>query len=158
MAPISLERRAERVMAARPIAVYGKIADVVGLTIEATGPPMFIGDLCYIRPPRGGNSVPAEVVGFRGSRILLMPLGDIAGIAPNSLLEPTFRPQTVRVGLDLLGRVIGSMGNALDGRPTPTGSDQVALSMTPPSPLSRRRITEPLATGVRSIDGCITIG
>jgi flagellum-specific ATP synthase len=147
-----------RVMAARPIAVYGKIVDVVGLTIEATGPPMHIGDLCYIRPPRGGETVPAEVVGFRGSRILLMPLGDMAGIAPNSQLEPTFRPQTVRVGLDLLGRVIGSMGNPLDGRPAPTGSTQVALSMAPPSPLRRRRITEPLSTGVRSIDGCITIG
>ena len=145
-------------MTAQPIAVYGKIVDVVGLTIEATGPPMHIGDLCYIRPPRGGETVPAEVVGFRGSRILLMPLGDMAGIAPNSQLEPTFRPQSVRVGLDLLGRVIGSMGNSLDGRPAPTGTAQVALSMAPPSPLKRNRISEPLSTGVRSIDGCITIG
>lgn len=158
MPAISLQRRMERVMAARPIAVYGKIVDVVGLTIEATGPPMHVGDLCYIRPPRGGNSVPAEVVGFRGDRILLMPLGDIAGIAPNSQLEPTFRPQRVRVGLDLLGRVIGSMGNPLDAGPAPSGTALAALAMTPPSPLTRTRISEPLSTGVRSIDGCITIG
>lgn len=156
--PLSLEKRIERVAAARPIAVYGKIVDVVGLTIEATGPPMHVGDLCHIRPPRGGETVPAEVVGFRGSRILLMPLGDIAGIAPNSLLEPTFRPQSVRVGSDLLGRVIGSMGNPLDGRPAPAGTAHVALSAAPPSPLQRRRITEPLATGVRAIDACMTVG
>lgn len=156
--PLSLEKRIERVAAARPIAVYGKIVDVVGLTIEATGPPMHVGDLCYIRPPRGGETVPAEVVGFRGSRILLMPLGDIAGIAPNSLLEPTFRPQSVRVGPDLLGRVIGSMGNPLDGRPAPASTAHVALSSTPPSPLQRQRITEPLATGVRAIDACVTVG
>jgi len=148
----------ERVMAARPIAVYGKIVDVVGLTIEATGPPMHIGDLCYIRPHGNGEVVPAEVVGFRGSRILLMPLGNIAGISPDSLLEPTFRPQSVRVGLDLLGRVIGSMGNPLDGKAAPSGADQVSLSMTPPSPLTRRRIREVLSTGVRWIDGCMTIG
>jgi flagellum-specific ATP synthase len=148
----------DRVMAARPIAVYGKIVDVVGLTIEATGPPMHIGDLCYIRPHSNGDVIPAEVVGFRGSRILLMPLGNIAGISPDSLLEPTFRPQSVRVGLDLLGRVIGSMGNALDGKAPPSGADQVSLSMTPPSPLTRRRINEALSTGVRSIDGCMTIG
>ncbi len=158
MPSISLARRMERVMAARPIAVYGKIVDVVGLTIEATGPPMHIGDLCYIRPHGNGEVVPAEVVGFRGSRILLMPLGNIAGISPDSLLEPTFRPQSVRVGLDLLGRVIGSMGNPLDGKAAPSGADQVSLSMTPPSPLTRRRIREVLSTGVRSIDGCMTIG
>ncbi|MBM3288622.1 MAG: FliI/YscN family ATPase [Candidatus Hydrogenedentes bacterium] len=158
MPPISLERRMERAMAARPIAVYGKIVDVVGLTIEATGPPMHIGDLCYIRPPRGGETVPAEVVGFRGSRILLMPLGDMAGVAPNSLLEPTFRPQSVRVGLDLLGRVIGSMGNPLDGGAVPAGTTQVSLSTAPPSPMRRRRIADAISTGVRSIDGCMTIG
>lgn len=158
MPSISLARRMERVMVARPIAVYGKIVDVVGLTIEATGPPMHIGDLCYIRPHGNGDVVPAEVVGFRGSRILLMPLGNIAGISPDSLLEPTFRPQSVRVGLDLLGRVIGSMGNALDGKAAPSGAEQVSLSMTPPSPLTRRRINEVLSTGVRSIDGCMTIG
>lgn len=156
--PIRLQDRLESAMTARPIAVYGKIVDVVGLTIEATGPPMHIGDLCYIRAPRTSNVVPAEVVGFRGDRILLMPLGDMAGIAPNSHVEPTFKPQTVRVGLDLLGRVIGSLGQSLDGKPAPVGTDRVALYTTPPSPLRRRRITEPLATGIRSIDGCITIG
>jgi len=155
---IALEKRVERARNARSIATYGKIVDVVGLTIEATGPPMHIGDLCYIRPPRGGEIVPAEVVGFRGHRILLMPLGDMAGIAPNSLVEPTFSPQSVRVGLELLGRVIGSMGLPLDGRPAPACTQKVALSASPPSPLQRRRITEPIGTGIRAIDGCNTIG
>ena len=158
MATLDLEPAARRIRQSRPIAVYGKIVDVVGLTLEATGPPMHVGDLCHIRPPRGGASVPAEVVGFRGSRILLMPLGNMDGVGPNSLVAPTFRPQTVRVGLDFLGRVVGSMGTALDGRPTPTGTASVPLLAPPPQPLSRRRIREPLATGVRAIDACITCG
>jgi flagellum-specific ATP synthase len=113
----TLEPYWERISSAQPIAIHGKVVDVVGLTIEATGPPMHIGDLCYIHPPRGGEAIPVEVVGFRGSRILLMPLGEMTGVAPNSLVSPTFKAQTVRVGLDLLGRVIGSMGRPLDGRP-----------------------------------------
>lgn len=148
----------DRIRQARPIAVYGKVVDVVGLTIEATGPPMHIGDLCYVEPPRGGQAIPVEVVGFRGSRILLMPLGDMAGIAPNSVVHPTFKPQMVRAGLDLLGRVIGSMGAAIDGRPDPQGTDRIPLMSPPPGPLVRQRITEPLATGIRAVDACITCG
>jgi flagellum-specific ATP synthase len=148
----------ERVAESRSIAVYGKVVDVVGLTIEATGPSMHIGDLCYVTPPRGEQRIPVEVVGFRGNRILLMPLGDMAGIAPNSVLHPTFKPQMVRTGLDLLGRVIGSMGAAIDGRPDPQGSHKIPLMASPPGPLVRQRISEPLATGVRAMDACMTCG
>lgn len=158
MAQLNVDTYIDRIQQARPVAVYGKVVDVVGLTIEATGPPMHIGDLCYVEPPRGGESIPVEVVGFRGSRILLMPLGDMAGIAPNSILRPTFKPQMVRAGLDLLGRVVGSMGNAIDGRPDPQGTHRIPLMASPPSPLARQRITEPLATGLRAIDACITCG
>ncbi|MCC6486808.1 MAG: FliI/YscN family ATPase [Candidatus Hydrogenedentes bacterium] len=142
----------------QPILCYGKVSDVVGLTIEATGPPMHIGDLCYILPPRGGDPIPVEVVGFRGSRILLMPLGQMTGVAPNSLVRPTFTQQTIRVGLDVLGRVVGSMGRPLDGGPELQGTDRVPLIAAPPGPLERQRIVEPLATGIRAIDACITCG
>jgi flagellum-specific ATP synthase len=155
---LNLDTYIDRIRQSRPLAVYGKVVDVVGLTIEATGPPMHIGDLCYVEPPRGGESIPVEVVGFRGSRILLMPLGDMAGIAPNSVLRPTFKPQMVRAGLDLLGRVVGSMGNAIDGKPDPQGTHRMPLMASPPRPLTRQRITEPLATGLRSVDACITCG
>ena len=158
MLNLSVDAYIDRMNEARPVAVYGKVVDVVGLTIEATGPPMHIGDLCYVEPPRGGDAIPVEVVGFRGSRILLMPLGEMTGIAPNSVVRPTFKPLMVRAGLDLLGRVVGSMGNAIDGRPDPQGTHKIPLMASPPRPLTRQRITEPLATGVRSIDACITCG
>lgn len=158
MTVFTLEPHIERVKTTQSIGVFGKVVDVVGLTIEATGPAMHIGDLCFVQPPRGGRAIPVEVVGFRGNRILLMALGDMAGVAPRSLVVPTFKPQMVRVGLDLLGRVIGSMGAPLDGRPAPEGTHLSPLMMTPPSPLERRRIVEPLATGIRAVDGCITCG
>ena len=148
----------ERVAASTPIGVYGKVVDVSGLAIQATGPPMRIGDLCYIRSGAGHPPAPVEVVGFRGSRILLMALGDMAGIAPSSLLIPTFRTQTVGVGLGLLGRVIGAMGAPLDGKAPVTCTDRVPLTISAPRPFDRERITQPLATGIRAIDACATFG
>lgn len=148
----------ERLGAADPVAVYGKVVDVVGLTIEATGPAMRIGDLCYAVPRGSACRIPLEVVGFRGPRILLMALGDMTGISPHSLLIPTHKPQRVRVGWDLLGRVINSMGAPLDGKPAPKGEAQVPLTASPPHPLERRRITEAIATGIRAIDACVTCG
>ncbi|MBI4557748.1 MAG: FliI/YscN family ATPase [Candidatus Hydrogenedentes bacterium] len=155
---LNLDRTTERVASAKPIAVYGKVIDVVGLTIEATGPAMCIGDLCFVQPRDRRERIPVEVVGFRKKRILLMSLGEIRGIGPDSLLIPTFRPQKIRIGRDLLGRVIGSTGAPLDGHPMPRGVAEIPLSSAPPRPLERRLISEPLATGIRAIDACITCG
>jgi flagellum-specific ATP synthase len=141
-----------------PIEVQGKIADVVGLTVEATGPAVSIGDLCYIKSRDGRTTVPVEVVGFRGHRILLMPLGEMHGIGPDSLLTVTRKPQMVPVGPELLGRVVGSMGHPIDGRPIPECRDHVPLMVAPPRPLDRSRIVQALPTGVRAIDMCMTIG
>ncbi len=157
MAGLDLSRYMERVVATQPITVYGKVVDVVGLTIEATGPPLRINDFCYVYP-ESGPPVPVEVVGFRKGRLLLMPLGDMGGVGPSSLVRPLYRPQTVRVDYDLLGRVIGSMGRPLDGGPEITGGSEVPLTAAPPHPMNRKRITEPIATGIRAIDGCITCG
>ncbi|HOS02013.1 MAG TPA: FliI/YscN family ATPase [Candidatus Hydrogenedentes bacterium] len=157
MPGIDLQRYHERVGATHPIRVYGRILDVVGLTIEASGPPMRIGDLCFAKPPNG-PAMPVEVVGFRGARLLLMPLGEMNGMGPGTLLEPTFQPQTVRVGPGLLGRVIGSMGAPLDGGGAISDCETVSLTASPPHPLTRRRITEPIATGIRAIDACVTCG
>lgn len=146
-----------------PIQVYGKVVEVAGLTIEATGPPMRIGDLCYVaargkdgRPLTGG--VPVEVVGFRGERLLFMALGDMTGVAPGSLLIPTHRPATIRVSESLVGRVIGSMGQPLDGGPPVVGGVDMPLVAPAPGPMERTPIREPIATGIRSIDSCITCG
>ena len=158
MTGIDLGAHRKHVGATDPIVTYGRIVDVAGLTIEATGPSMCIGDLCYVLPRKTKDRIPVEVVGFRGDRILLMPLGDMHGIGPGSLLLPTFRPQTVTVGRALLGRVVDSMGRPLDDGPVPECDTAVPLLASAPRPLERRRITEPVATGIRAIDGCVTFG
>ncbi|MFO7975984.1 MAG: FliI/YscN family ATPase [Candidatus Hydrogenedentota bacterium] len=155
---LNLERYRRRAEESDPVCVYGRVVDVVGLTVEATGPAMRIGDLCYVQPRTGGQKVPVEVVGFRGRRILLMPLGDMHGIAPDSLLISTYKPQMVYVGDELLGRVIDSMGMPLDDGPAPKTDRQVPLLAEPPRPLERTRIDAPVATGIRAIDACITCG
>ncbi|MDX9974354.1 MAG: FliI/YscN family ATPase [FCB group bacterium] len=154
----NLDRHLPRVTAVNPISIYGKVLDVVGMTIEATGPKMRIGDLCYVQGNETAQRTPVEVVGFRGSRILLMPLGDIAGIGPSSLLIPTFKPQSIRVGMELLGRVVDSTGAPMDGGEPINAPHEVPLTAVPPKPMERRRITEPISTGVRAIDACVTCG
>jgi flagellum-specific ATP synthase len=148
----------DRVAASQPLSVYGKVQQVVGLTIEASGPPLHIGDLCHVVPRDASERIPLEVVGFRGDRLLLMPLGAMEGIRPGSLLIPSHRPQTVKVGHGLLGRVLGSMGEPLDDAPAPHPEHEVPLSAPPPPPMRRSRIDRPIATGIRSIDACITCG
>ena len=158
MTSLSLERYRERLDAMDSIATFGRIVDVVGLTIEATGPAMGVGDLCYVRPRNSDRRVPVEAVGFRGDRILLMPLGSMQGIGPGSLLIPTFAPEMVRVGSDFLGRVIDTMGHAIDGGPMPKGETRMPLVAAAPRPMQRQRIVEPISTGVRAIDACMTCG
>ena len=87
-----------------------------------------------------------------------MALGNLEGIRPGSLVEPTHKPQTIRVDEKMLGRVLGSMGEPLDGGPAHRTGDEMPLLSSPPAPMERTRITEPIATGIRSIDACITCG
>lgn len=148
----------ERIAATRPIQPNGKVVNVVGLTIEAVGPEMNVGDFCYVQPRHSSERIPVEVVGFRGERILLMPLGDMRGIGPNAIVMPTYKPQKARVGHDLLGRVLNSMGEPLDGKPAPLGAETRSLLANAPHPLMRKRIAEPMPTGVRAIDGCVSCG
>lgn len=153
-----LLRHVERIESADPVATYGRVLDVVGLTIEATGPPMRIGDLCYVRPRDGGEEIPVEVVGFRGGRTLLMALGERRGIGPDSLLAPTHAPLDMRVGRDLVGRVIDGLGRPIDGGPPLSTGERVNVIARPPRAMERRRIDEPISTGIRSIDACATCG
>lgn len=155
---VDLSRYAARVAATPPVVAEGRIADIVGLTIQATGPAMHIGDICHVQPGRGLPRVPVEVVGFRGDRILLMALGDTAGIGPGDVVTPTHRPRTVRAGRGLLGRVLGGLGRPIDGKPEPAWEAEMPLHAPPPPPLARRRVVEPLATGIRAIDGLVACG
>lgn len=155
---MSLERYHGAIHACEPVEVAGKVVDVVGLTIEATGPSMHVGDLCYVEPRENHEKIPVEVVGFRSGHILLMALGDMHGIGPRSRLLATHKPLQVGVGPALLGRVIDSLGRPMDGGGEPTIEMHMPLHAAPPAPLDRTRITEPLPTGVRALDGCITVG
>lgn len=155
---IDLEKYQRCIETCDPIAELGRIVDVVGLTIEATGPSMGIGELCYAQPKDSTLRIPVEVVGFRGERILLMALGSMHGIAPGAWLIPTHQPEWVYVGHDLLGRVIDSSGAPLDDGPPLSKQERMPLYATPPRPMDRRRIVDSVATGVRAIDACITSG
>ncbi len=158
MSTIDLEPYCRRVGREEPLHAFGKIADVVGLTLQATGPAMKIGDLCHVRPRGESLKIPVEVVGFREDRILLMPLGDMQGIGPGSVLIPTHKPRTVRVGMALLGRAIGGLGQPIDDGPPVEWEAEMPLIAPAPPPLRRQRITEPIATGIRAVDACITCG
>ena len=158
MVRLSLDRYHAAIGHCRPVEVAGKVVDVVGLTIEATGPSMHVGDLCYVEPQEGHDKIPVEVVGFRNGRILLMALGDMHGIGPRSRLLATFKPLQVGVGAGLLGRVIDSLGQPMDELGAPDIDAYTPLHASPPGPMERTRIAEPLPTGVRALDGCVTVG
>jgi flagellum-specific ATP synthase len=138
--------------------VYGKVAGVVGLVIEATMPHPSIGDLCRISTGGVDDWIPAEVVGFRQGRTLLMPLGRVEGVQPGSRVVSHKRKATVNVGPELLGRVIDPMGQPLDGGGPLLLTHEMPLYGTPLNPMHRALIREPLTVGVRAIDGLLTCG
>jgi FliI/YscN family ATPase len=137
---------------------YGRVTRVTGLVIEAAGLEVGLGDLCRITSQDGQFSVLGEVVGFHERGVLLMPLGELDGLHPGSSVQPLGRSFTVDVGEGLLGRVLNGLGQPIDNGPRLTNVERVPLSAQPPSPLTRAVIDEPLETGVRAIDGVLTIG
>ncbi|HHV93181.1 MAG TPA: flagellar protein export ATPase FliI [Firmicutes bacterium] len=154
-----LEEYLARVKTAEDIREYGEVTQVIGLTIEANGPRASIGDICRIFTDEAGDKgIPAEVVGFRDRRLILMPLGELAGVGPGSLVEAGRGQLTVEVGDKLLGRVLDGLGRPFDGKGPLHGETHYPLQNSPPDPLERQRIKEPLPVGVRSIDGLLTCG
>jgi flagellum-specific ATP synthase len=138
--------------------VSGKVADVVGLIIESDGPNARVGDLCWIQAVEGNEPVAAEVVGFRGDRTLLMPLGELTGVRPGCLVTGTGHCLRVPVGEELLGRVVDALGRPMDALGDIHTSDTYPITASPPSALERTMIQRPLETGVRAIDGMLTLG
>lgn len=135
----------------------GRVTKVVGLTIESEGPETHIGALCMIRA-RGRVSVLAEVVGFRDKNVLLMPIGDMAGIGPGSLVVACDRSLEVGVGPGLLGRVLDGLGRPMDGKGPLDVEMHYPVENMPPNPMTRPRINQVLPLGVRCIDGLLTVG
>jgi flagellum-specific ATP synthase len=139
----------------------GRVSDLIGLIIEATGVQVEIGEVCMVgdgRDPGGRDAVPTEVVGFRGGRTLLMPLGELHGIGPGTSVHPTGGPFRVAVGQPLLGRVIDGLGNPLDGVGAPEGVSWRSTTAAPPDPMTRPRIEDRVGLGVRALDTLVPCG
>lgn len=148
----------ERMESSERFASYGRVNRVVGLVLEATGLDVGLGALCRVTSHSRDHSVLAEVVGFHERGVLLMPLGEMDGLHPGSIVQPLGRTFGVDVGPALLGRVLNGLGHPIDGKGKLDVIDRVPLSAEPPNPLERQIIDTPMETGVRTIDGLLTIG
>jgi len=136
---------------------WGHVTAVTGIVVRAIVPDVRIGEICKIQRP-GLEPLDAEVVGFDRQDVLLMPLGRLESIAPKALVTPAGTDPMVPAGETVRGRVLDAMGRPIDGKGPLRGTTRAPLMLEPPNPLLRRRITEPLSTGVRAIDSMLTVG
>lgn len=138
---------------------YGSVQQVVGLMIESKGPAANIGEVCYIHPSsKRGKPVVAEVVGFNQEKMLLMPFGEVTEIGPGCLVESTGKALKIKVGRSLIGSVLDSLGKPLDQSALPKGLVSYSTEQSPPNPLKRASIKEPVQVGVKVIDSLLTVG
>lgn len=156
---INFDKYKQKIQNANLLKPIGKVIEVIGLVIEADGPSSSIGDLCYILTGIDEKDcIWAEVVGFRSDKVLLMPLGDMDGLKPGAKVINSGGALEVKVGSEILGRVLDGLGQPIDGAGALRVKNSCSTKIQKLNPLSRKRIDEPLAMGVRSIDSFITIG
>src|SRR5262245_43287438 len=136
----------------------GRVVDLIGLIVEATGLEAEVGEVCTIQTGRGRPEVPAEVVGFRAGRTLLMALGDATGIGPGARVTASGQPLKVDVSDALLGRALDGLGRPRDGLGPIPGGVWRAAEASPPDPLMRPRIRERVTLGVRALDALVPCG
>ncbi len=140
--------------------VAGRVTELVGLVLRATAPGARAGELVIVERTRG-TPLRAEVVGFHGEQVILLPLGTADGVGPDSVVRPTGRPFSIRCGPSLLGRVVDGLGDPIDGQGPLADDPQLTwwpVERAAPDPLQRRRVTETLPLGVRAIDALATVG
>ncbi len=142
---------------AMPTALVGSVVETIGMTAAVADFPAPVGALVEIDRQAGGP-LAAEVIGFRDSLTLLYPFTTLSGVRHGNRVRLAGTSRWLRVGDELLGRVVNAQGRALDGRPRPAGSARVPLDRPPPAAVERPRIDTPLATGVRALDGLLTCG
>ncbi|MCL1806833.1 MAG: flagellar protein export ATPase FliI [Oscillospiraceae bacterium] len=155
---IDFEKVTNAVNQGNSLKYSGSVQVISGLTVEAGGPAVQIGEMCRIYTLAGDRFMPAEVVGFRDGRVLLMPYGDLNGVGPGSRVVSTNRTLTVPVSESLKGRVLNGLGHPLDGGTAIVPETHVPVENSPPNPLSRPMIEEAMPMGVRAIDGMLTCG
>ncbi|ODR89337.1 FliI/YscN family ATPase [Sinorhizobium alkalisoli] len=156
-----IQRLRRRALAPDTRPVHGRVRRITGIIVHATAPMVRIGELCHLRDPVSGATVPAEVVGFEGEEAVLTPIGELEGMSTRAEVIATGKTLQIPVGEGLLGRVLNPLGEVLDDvddrtAPLVTGK-YYPTHRPPPNALRRDLITEPLQLGVRAIDGLLTI-
>lgn len=156
--PINLSEHIEALDWISPVAVSGRVIELVGILIRASVPGVRVGEVCLIRSPHRQRGLNAEVVGFHGREAILMPLGEIRDVQMGAEIIPTGSDLAVCVGDALLGRVLNGLGDPIDGKGPIESNQRYSVTARPPAPLRRRRVTQMLATGIRAIDGLLSVG
>jgi len=151
------DRQVNILSSINPVSITGTVVGVSGLTLTAEGFPVPVGSQCRIIR-RSSQPLEAEVVGFQGARAIIMPYDEIVGVAPGDSILCISEQQHIPVGRRLLGRVLDGFGRPIDEGPAITAEDYYPLINHAPSPTRRRRVTEPLGTGIRAIDTLLTVG
>lgn len=152
------QQMARQVYNAETYSLTGKIENIVGMSIEASGGHAAVGDICRIYNGESGRQVTAEVVGFKNDRILLMPYSDMNGISAGNFVRNTGAQLTLRVGEFLRGRIINALGQPIDGKGPFVGGVNHCISGSYINPMNRPPIREKMEFGVKAIDGLLTIG
>ena len=155
----SYERRFTAILdRTEPVKVNGKVTDVIGMVIISMGPNVSLGDVCTITDRSGKEVCKTEVVGFKDGKVLSVALGEVEKISQMCEIKAEGKSFKIGVGDALLGRVLDGLGNPIDGKGEVVTSSSRVIYAEPPNPLERQRISEPLQTGVRAIDGLLTCG
>ena len=152
-----LSRFAAALERVQPVRMEGEVVEIVGLIVESRGPAAAIGDFCEIFT-RGGRGIRTQVIGFREGRVLSMPLEETDGLGLGDRIVARGGEGVVNVSPAMLGRVLDGFGEPMDSGPRIACDETRPLYAQPPGPLERRSIDEPLATGIRVIDGLLTCG
>ncbi|MFI3253277.1 MAG: flagellar protein export ATPase FliI [Eubacteriales bacterium] len=148
----------DRIAKAETVSHTGKIENIVGMSIEASGSRAAIGDICRIYSGESGGQVPAEVVGFKNDHILLMPYANMSGISSGNFVRNTGKRLTLKVGNFLRGRIINALGQPIDGKEPFQGGHSHCIDSSYINPLSRPPIRERMEFGIKAIDSTLTIG
>jgi type III secretion protein N (ATPase) len=153
--PLDAEALKSKLAHVSTLRASGRVTAVTGLSLRFVMPGVRIGDVVHVK--RRGRPLACEVVGFEASQAIAMPLGSLIGVGPDDEVESTGGPLLVRASEQLLGRVVDGLGRPFDGGPVVEGA-LVPVDRDPPGALERPPVSRPLATGVRVIDGLVTLG
>ncbi len=153
---LNLKKRFSKLDKVDPIRVYGKISKIIGLTIESDGPPASVGEV--LRLESDELNTPLQVIGFNGKKVISMPFGELKGISNGHRLFSTGEYPRIQVDDSYLGRVINGLGLPLDDKGPLNGQDMVNIYEDPVNAMKREPIEEVITTGVKAIDGLLTMG